>query len=78
MKVKSAYYAHAFPTMIVIIMPDGHTVAANMAPFRTIKEAETVAMPALDNKVARAACLRKCDELPEWAYMHYGLEKIQV
>ena len=77
MKVKGAYYVPNLPNSVVIVLPDDTVWAVNTAPFRIIKEDEMSRLPAYEIPAYRKNVLTQENEVFEFCYFQYGLEKIK-
>lgn len=77
MLVKGAYYAKQLPYSVVLVMPDDTVWSANDAPFRVLKKEELRRLPAYENAAHRRNLMTDDNEIFEFAYVQYGLEKMK-
>lgn len=72
MKIIKAYYLRICRDMIAVTLPDGRTMATRSIPSRNIKS-ELKERPVFRRSACKVAILR--EEMPEYVYRFYGLEK---
>lgn len=74
MKCRKAYYLRNMPNRLAILFEDGTAKVASVNPLHPIEKSDLRPLAALENPAYRNAMLR--DELPEYLYRLYGLERV--